>query len=103
METRTGYKLFRLRKDGTLGPLFINRTQRLHLGIEYEAEDHLTKGYAHCSGWHISSTPDAPHLSKKNRVWARVTFKQYRAHLRPQSQGGLWYTAWFMTIEEIIK
>lgn len=41
-----GYKLFRQRKDGTLGPLFINRRQRLEVGKTYEAEEHRTKGFA---------------------------------------------------------
>jgi len=38
-----GYKLFKQRKDGSLGPLFINRRQRLEIGVEYEAQDHKTK------------------------------------------------------------
>ena len=29
------YKLFRKRKDGTYGPLFINRKQRIHTGETY--------------------------------------------------------------------
>ena len=88
-----GYKLFTLRKDGTLGPLFINKKQRLAPGVTYQAEDHLTKGFAHRPGWHICSGPVAPHLSKKGRVWAKVEFEDYKEHIRPASQGGLWYTA----------
>ena len=42
-----GYKLFRKRKDGTYGPLFINRKLRLVVGETYQEEDHPTKGYAH--------------------------------------------------------
>ena len=41
-----GYKLFKLRKDGTLGPLFINRKQQLAVGQTYYSEAHRTKGYA---------------------------------------------------------
>ena len=96
-----GYKLFRLRKDGSLGPLFINRKQRLKVGEIYEAEEHLTKGYAFRPGWHICSEMNAPHLSKKNRVWAKVRFADYKKHERPASQGGLWYTAQFMTILKV--
>lgn len=88
-----GYKLFRLRKDGTLGPLFINCRQRIETGVEYVAEAHRTKGFAFRPGWHICSEMKAPHLSKKGRVWARVWFDEYTEHLRPESQGGLWYTA----------
>jgi len=98
-----GYKLFRLRKDGTLGPLFINRKQRLEIGICYSAECHPTKGYAFRPGWHICQKMNAPHLSKKNRIWARVSFSLFEKHQRPESQGGLWYTAERMTILEICK
>lgn len=96
-----GYKLFRLRKDGSLGPLFINRTQRLMVGVKYKAEAHKTKGYAFRPGWHICSEKNAPHLSKKDRVWAEVEFFDYTEHVRPVSQGGLWYTANSMTILKV--
>lgn len=97
----TGYKLFRLRKDGTLGPLFINRKQRLKVGVNYNAEEHPTKGYAFRPGWHICSEMNAPHLSKKDRVWAKVEFGSFKEHKRPANQGGLWYTANWMKIVEI--
>lgn len=98
-----GYKLFRVRRDGSLGPLFINKKQRLEVGVEYEAEDHPTKGYAHRPGWHVCAEPLAPHLSKKGRVWAKVRIKSYRRHQRPASQGGLWFTANRMTILEVLR
>jgi hypothetical protein len=97
-----GYKLFTLRKNGTIGPLFINKKQRLQLGVQYQAEDHLTKGFAHRPGWHICSTLSAPHLSKKGRVWAKVEFEDYTEHIRPASQGGLWFTANKMTVVELL-
>lgn len=95
-----GYKLFRQRRDGTFGPLFINRKQRLEIGILYKAEDHPTKGFAHRPGWHICSKKSAPHLSKKGRIWCIVWFDENSAGLyqRPRSQGGLWYTAFKMII-----
>jgi len=98
-----GYKLFTQRADGSLGPLFINRSQRLEVGVEYQAEDHPTKGYAHRPGWHICSKQEAPHLSKKGRVWAKVKFSGYTSHQRPASQGGLWYTANKMKIMEVLQ
>jgi hypothetical protein len=98
-----GYKLFRVRVDGSIGPLFINKNQRLHLGVEYPAEDHPTKGYAHRPGWHICHSPIAPHLSKKGRVWAKVEFSDYTEHRRPVTQGGLWYTANQMKILELLS
>jgi hypothetical protein len=36
------FKLFKLRKDGTLGPLFINARQRIPVGEWLEAGDHPT-------------------------------------------------------------
>ena len=97
-----GYKLFRLRKDGSLGPLFINARQKLYVGETYIAEAHRTPGYAFRPGWHICSEMNAPHLSKKDRVWAKVKFTNYTSHVRPESQGGLWYTAKNMTILNIV-
>jgi len=92
------YKLFNKRKDGTYGPLFINRKQKLEIGVEYPAEEHLTKGYAFRPGWHCCAEPNAPHLSKEKRVWCKVMIKDYVQHKRPESQGGLWYTARKLTI-----
>lgn len=92
------YKLFRKRKDGTYGPLFINRKQKLETNQWYTAESHPTKGFAVRPGWHCCSEPNAPHLSKKNRVWCVVNIYGYTEHMRPESQGGLWYTATSMRI-----
>ena len=46
------WKLFSLKKDGSIGPLFINKKQRLTPGVWYEAEEHKTKGFAFRPGWH---------------------------------------------------
>lgn len=62
MPNRAAYKLFRRRGDGSLGPLFINKRQRIPLGEWLQAEDHPTKGYAHRPGWHCGVAPSAPHL-----------------------------------------
>jgi len=87
-----GYKLFRERKDGTLGPLFINRTQKLSLGVWYRAEEHRTKGFAFRPGWHICGSPRAPHLTmRENRAWYEVEFCKIDEVERPLSQGGVWY------------
>ncbi len=94
------YKLFRKRKDGTYGPLFINRKQKLDTGVWYFAEDHKTKGYAHRPGWHACAKPVAPHLSKKDRVWCKVVVSDVTRHQRPDSQGGLWFTANVLKIVE---
>ena len=95
-----GYKLFRKRNDGTYGPLFINKRQRLVVGEAYQAEDHKTKGYAHRPGWHICThTSGAPHLKQGGeRVWCQVEFEPLAKIERPACQGGVWYLGSSMTI-----
>lgn len=96
-----GFKLFRIRRDGTLGPLFINRRQRIPLNVWLPAEDHPTKGFAHRPGWHICSEQLAPHLRQGgDRTWFRVEFDGETPHPRPPSQGGLWFTAQRMRVLE---
>lgn len=87
------YKLFRVRKDNSLGPLFINRKQRISLHTILEAEDHPTPGYAHRPGWHCCTSPSAPHLSSRNRRWFEVRITNYKEIQRPIHQGGTWYLA----------
>ncbi len=96
------YKLLRLRKDGTLGPLFINRRLRIPIGETLRAESHRTPGYAFRPGWHCTSSPHAPHLSNKGRVWCEVEIFDYKLFQRPRSQGGLWYIAQRMKITKIL-
>lgn len=99
-----GYKLFRVRKDGSLGPLFINRRQRLVVGEWYEAEDHPTPGFAFRTGWHICSKPFAPHLSTRGRRWYAVEFDGWTNKWdRPRSQGGMWWTAQYMRIVRPVR
>lgn len=93
------YKLFRIRKDGTLGPLFINRKQVIPMNKWLRAEDHPTKGYAHRPGWHVAKRPFAPHLSPKGRVWKRVEVKDIEVLKRPAIQGGVWMLAKWMRVK----
>jgi hypothetical protein len=93
METTKGWKLFRQRKDGSLGPLFINRKQRVMEGEWMAAESHPTKGFAVRPYWHATSAPIAPHLSKKGRVWVPVELRGVKLMNRPEGQGGQWYLA----------
>lgn len=90
---KVAYKLFRQRKDGTLGPLFIDRKRVIPLGPILQADDIPTKGYAHRPGWHLTEQPIAPHLSAKGRVWAEVEFWGGYYHDRPKHQGGRWIIA----------
>ena len=94
----TAWKLFHKRKNGTLGPLFINRKQVIPIGAWLPAEDHPTKGYAHRKGWHVTSKRSAPHLSKKGRVWKKVIVETYTEFIRPKNQGGKWYLADYMLV-----
>ena len=95
----TAYKLFRLRKDGTIGPLFINRKQVIPLGEWLPAEDHPTKGYAHRPGWHTTSKPYAPHLSMRDRIWMEVEIGGYTPIKRPKSQGGIWFLSTWIKVK----
>jgi len=103
------YKLFRLKPNGSLGPLFINRSQSLEIGVTYPAEDHPTKGFAHRPGWHCTDQPVAPHLkmrlaSGEKRVWAEVEIPDNATHHpRPPAQGGLWYLASQLTVKRIME
>tara|TARA_Y100000296_G_C5170696_1_gene257143 strand:- start:1499 stop:1789 length:291 start_codon:yes stop_codon:yes gene_type:complete len=92
-----GYKLMRKRKDSTYGALFIDRRRRLNIGKVAYYRVVPTKGFAFRPGWHIMCTPEAPHLSKKDRVWCRVSFEPMGQFERPQNQGGLWYLGRWIT------
>lgn len=92
------YKLLRKRKNGTLGPLFINRRQVIPIGKWLNAEPHQTKGYAFRPGWHVTKKPEAPHLSMKQRVWYQVEVQDYEEFPRPESQGGTWLVAQKMKV-----
>jgi hypothetical protein len=87
------YKLFSQKKDGSIGPLFINKKLRLKTNEWYQAEEHKTKGFAFRPGFHVCSAKFAPHLSEKGRVWRRVEIEGYTEIKRPDSQGGMWYLA----------
>lgn len=98
-----GFKLFRRRRDGSLGPLFINRRLRVPLGHWLQAEDHPTRGYAHRPGWHATLRPEAPHLRQGgDRVWCRVSLEGVRRYERPESQGGTWILAKRLRVDEVL-
>ena len=92
------YKLFRRRIDGTIGPLFINRSQHIPLGVWLEAEDKPTKGFAHRPGWHAGVEPRAPHLTRGEKSardceWFVVEVQDFTTFRRPDDQGGEWVLA----------
>jgi len=96
------YKLLKMRKNGTLGSLFINCRQVIPIGKWLKAEAHRKKGYAFRPGWHATPDPVAPHLSKKNRIWCKVEVKDYELLNRPENQGGTWYLAKKMRVLEVM-
>jgi len=99
------YKLFRLRKDGTLGPLFIDARLRVPVGVELPARDVPTKGFAHRPGWHSGVMPIAPHLSEKGRVWAECSIPDHAdwyEFKRPGNQGGKWIISDCIVVDRIL-
>jgi hypothetical protein len=101
MKITESYKLFSLRKNGTTGPLFINRSMVVPINKWLKSECIPTKGFSVRAGWHACSEPTAPHLSNRGRVLCKVDLKGVTEHLRPASQGGLWYTAKFLMVTEV--
>jgi len=93
-----GYKLFRVRKDGSIGSLFIDRRAILPCGAWLKARRIPTKGFAVRPGWHATARPVAPHLSKRGRRWFKVELHGVTQVERPKSQGGAWYLAKWMKI-----
>ena len=100
---RRGFKLFRVRKDGSLGPLFINCRQRVPVGEWLEAEfGHRRPGFAYRPGWHASSRPEAPHLSTRGRVWAEVALFGWHEYRRPDRQGGVWFLSQWLKVVRVL-
>lgn len=87
------YKLCRLKKNGDITPLFINKKTALPFNEWLQAECHPTKGFKIRPFWHCTSQPYAPHLSRKGRIWIELEMDDYTEFQRPNNQGGLWYLA----------
>jgi hypothetical protein len=92
------YKLFRVRRDGSLGSLFINRTARIAIKETLQADSYITPGYAFRPGWHCCQFPNAPHLTMKGRQWWAVDIADFDTMERPAAQGGRWYLAQKMRV-----
>ena len=97
------WKLFRLMKDGSIAPLFIDKRLRLERGVWYQAELHVTKGFSPRKGFHVTAKPVAPHLNsrREKRVWLQVEIDDYEELNRPEVQGGLWYIAQRMRLVDV--
>lgn len=99
---KTAYKLFRLKKNGKITSLFINKKVELPFNKWMKAYSYPTKGFAVRPGWHCTHSPNAPHLGTKGRVWCKVEIRNFTEFKRPENQGGLWYLADEMRIIEIL-
>jgi hypothetical protein len=98
------FKLFRVRRDGSLGPVIINRGQRVPVGKWLKCEDHSDKarsyGVAVRVGFHATKEAHAPHLTNgskqaitDNRTWFVVELRKVRAEHRGVDGGSDWYVA----------
>jgi hypothetical protein len=101
------YKLLRIKKDGKLYPLFINKKNSTPIGEWLEAECCPTKGFAVRKGWHCCFKPVAPHLkmelaSGERRVWVECEVEDWESYSRPESQGGSWILAQRMKLIKIL-
>lgn len=80
-----------VRKDGSIGSLFINRRERLKMNVWMKSGTYPKKGFKVRSGWHSTEKPIAPHLSLRGRSWFKVKIENYTTILRPASQGNKWF------------
>lgn len=98
--TRTGYKLFRMKKDGRLYPLFVLADKPTPMFQWLEAEAGVLVGkkvkskiglLSYRPGWHLCDIPEATHLSMTpNRVWAECEYEEhgsYRFKTNPRMNG----------------
>ena len=97
-------KLFKQRKDGTLGPLYIGSKQRIDSkGGEWLPFDEKLskKGFGERPGWH-APTKEAPHIKAdakgQDRVVRDVALRNWTMFPRPASQGSEWYLAGEMMV-----
>lgn len=95
------YKLLKLRKDGSVGSLFMNCRRKLPLNVWLKAESHRTEGFAYRPLWHTVPSKNAPHLSKKGRVWAEVSVRGVTEFKKPKYQGGKWLLAKYLKINKL--
>lgn len=96
--TKKAWKLFTLHKDGTIGPLFVNRKQRVPIGRWVKAEAHNPGHLKFRPGWHCARRKHAPHLVETGRVWRQVKIRGYVEHKKPKCQGGLWFVAQWLYV-----
>lgn len=102
------YKLMRIKKDGNIYPLFINKTIPTPIGEWLQAECYPTKGFAIRQGWHCCFEMNAPHLKMElangeRRIWVKCEVEDYETYNRPESQGGQWVLAQRMKVIGVVE
>ena len=80
MKIAKGYKLFEMRDDGKLFPLFIGKNEETVMNEWVMAEIVMEhKGFAHRPGWHIGAEmPSAPWLMSANGTYKSQRGKRFR-------------------------
>lgn len=101
------YKLLRIKKDGKLYPLFINKTVSTPIGQWLQAKCIPTNGFAVRCGFHCAFIPWAPHLkmelaSGEKRIWVECEVEDYTTYDRPKSQGSTWILAQRMKLVRVL-
>ena len=76
------WKLLRVRRDGSLTPLFINRQQTIPLNQWLPAEDHPTTGYQHRPGWHAAPRTVTVHEALPRTESGKVKRRELRGRAR---------------------
>jgi hypothetical protein len=99
------YKLFKIRKDGSIGSLFINASEKYEINKWMDAKPIKKNGFAFRCGFHCLINPVAPHLKMnlangEKRAFFKVEIESYEYFTRPKSQGGGWVLAQRMKILE---
>lgn len=80
MKTNIGYKLFEMRDDGKLFPLFIGKTKETPMNEWVPAEIIMEhNGFAHRPGWHLgASMPSAPWLMSADGTYKSQRGKRFK-------------------------
>lgn len=80
MNTKIGYKLFEMRDDGKLFPLFIGKTKETLMNEWVPAEIiDYHPSFSHRPGWHIGAAiPSAPWLMSANGTYKSQRGKRFK-------------------------
>jgi hypothetical protein len=80
MKIKTGYKLFEMREDGKLFPLFIGKNEETKMNEWVMAEIiDYHPGFAHRPGWHLGAElPAAPWLMSADGIYKSQRGKRFK-------------------------